>query len=259
MRLWRVDLEVEAEAEADYRGGLSPGEIARAERFAEPRARSRFVVARGALRALLGSVLNEHPRAVAFETGPSGKPRLAGAGHDLHFNVSHSGSLALICIADHGEVGVDLEAVRQVPSAVVIAKRYFAPAEASFVEQNGSAGGNESAGVDRRFLLCWTRKEALAKAVGAGLSLDLRSFTVPLEPHGGIVALNDPTGGPAQRWLLLDVPLGAEHVAALALPASAMDGSAGPAAGSRQARLGPELDHCKEIDVLPLLSTTVSP
>jgi 4'-phosphopantetheinyl transferase len=219
VRLWRVDLDVGAEAEAGLREQLSPDEVARAERFAKPRDRSRFVVARGTLRALLGSLLDERPGAVALEAGASGKPRLAGSEHGLSFNVSHSGDLALICVAGC-EVGVDLEAVRPVPSAVPIAWRYFAPEEAKFVEGGGAAGDDEPAGVDRRFLLCWTRKEALAKAVGAGLSLDLRGFAVPLDPAGGIVALENPDGGPAERWRVLDVPLDSEHVGALALPAS---------------------------------------
>jgi 4'-phosphopantetheinyl transferase len=191
VRLWRVELDVGGEAEAGLREQLSPDEVARAERFAKPRDRSRFVVARGTLRALLGSFLDERPGAVPLEEGPSGKPRLADSEHGLHFNVSHSGDLALICIAECGEVGVDLEAVRPVPSAVPIARRYFTPEEASFVEGRRPDGDDGAAGVDRRFLFCWTRKEALAKAVGAGLSLDLRGFAVPLDPEGS---------GPGARW-----------------------------------------------------------
>ena len=161
----------------------------------------------------LGGVLGELPRSIAIEEGVSAKPRLADAGHRLGFNVAHSGELALICIAEGTEVGVDLERLRPVPDAVAIARRRFAPEEARFVEEG------EPAGVDRRFLTCWTRKEALAKAVGAGLSFDLRSFAVPLDEPSGITEIAGPGEEPAQRWLVQDVPLGDEHVAALALPA----------------------------------------
>jgi 4'-phosphopantetheinyl transferase len=247
VHLWRVDLDIGAEAEAGLRKELPASEIARAERLTRPRARRRFVVARGTLRALLGGLLDERPASIAIEAGPSGKPRLADSAQGLHFNVSHSEDLALICIADWDEVGVDLEAVRAVPSAVAIARRHFASAEASFVERGGSAEA------DRRFLLCWTRKEAVAKAVGSGLSLDLRCFTVPLAPPGGIVRLGDPNGEPAERWLLLDVPVGDEHVAALALPTSAVGDCGSPAAGPAQAWLGRHLNHCSEIEVMPLI------
>jgi 4'-phosphopantetheinyl transferase len=212
VHLWQVELDVGAEAEAELRAELTADEIARAEEFASPAARRRFVVARGTLRVLLGDLLGESPRSIALEEGPSGKPRLAGAGQRLGFNVSHSGGLALICIADGFEVGVDLEHLRPVPDAVEIARRRFAPEEARFVEKGGAAE------VDRRFLTCWTRKEALTKALGAGLSFDLRSFAVPLDEPRGIVSLAAPGGERAQRWSILDVPLGEEHVAALALP-----------------------------------------
>ena len=212
MHLWQVALDVGAEAEAKLRAELAADEVARAEEFRDARARSRFVVARGTLRVLLGSLLGESPRSIAIDAGPSGKPRLAGAGQRLGFNVSHSGGLALVCIAEGVEVGVDLELLRPVPDAVEIARRRFAPEEARFIEEGGSAD------VDRRFLTCWTRKEALAKALGTGLSFDLRSFAVPLDEPRGIVSLGGAGGGRAQRWSVLDVPMGDEHVAALALP-----------------------------------------
>lgn len=212
MHLWRVELDVEAEAEAKLLGRLAADEIDRAEGFASAQARRRFVVARGTLRVLLADLLGEPPRSIAIEEGASGKPRLAGAGQRLGFNVSHSGDLALICVAEGVEVGVDLELLRPVPDAVEIARRRFTPAEARFVEEGGAADAG------RRFLLCWTRKEALVKAVGAGLDFDLRSFTIPLEEPGGVVSLANPEGGPAQRWQIYGVPLGDRHVAALALP-----------------------------------------
>jgi 4'-phosphopantetheinyl transferase len=212
VHLWRIGLDVGAEAEAQLLEELAADEVARAEEFGSAQARRRFVVARGTLRGLLGDLLGERPRSIAIEEGASGKPRLAGAGRRLGFNVSHSGDLALVCIAEGVEVGVDLEHLRPVPDAVAIARRRFAPAEARFVEEGGTGG------VDRRFLTCWTRKEALAKAVGAGLSFDLRSFAVPLDEPRGIVSLDAPGEEGTQRWSIFDVPMGDEHVAALALP-----------------------------------------
>lgn len=216
LHLWCVELDARPEDEAACRGLLSADELARAERLADARAYRRFVVTRGTLRNLLGDRLGEHPRSVPIEEGPSGKPRLGGGGR-LRFNVSHSGDLALVCIVEGTEVGVDLEGLRPVPDASAIARRRFSPAEASFIEggQGGVADGGVS-DVDRRFLRCWTRKEAILKAMGAGLDFDLRSFTVPLDPAGGVVELDDPGGGAPRRWRLIDVPVGAGHMAALA-------------------------------------------
>lgn len=218
VRLWRVELDVDADAEAELLETLSADELARADRLAKQGDRRRFVVARGTLRRRLGNMLGEQPRTVPIEDGSSCKPRL-GRGWKLHFSISHSGDLALICIAGV-EVGVDLELLRHVPSAAAIARRRFSAEEARFVEQGeGEAASGRASEVERRFLRCWTRKEAVVKAIGAGLAFDLRSFAVPLEPGGGVVQLDDPGGGRPQRWLLNDVPLGADHVAALALAA----------------------------------------
>lgn len=248
LRLWRVKLDVDAKAEAAFRAILSADELARVERLTGPQARRRFVVARGTLRKLLGSLLGERPAAIPIEDGLSGKPRLAGARQGLHFNVSHSGELALICVTAGEPVGVDLEAVRPVPSAAEIARRRFAPAEASFVNEG------QPADLDRRFLLCWTRKEAVLKALGMGLDLDLRSFSVPLAPTGGVALIGESDGRSlSERWLLVDVPLDTEHVAAVALPVSVLEG-AGAAPGPASAQPPVKLDHCEEIDVLPLIA-----
>jgi len=211
VRLRRVALDVGAEAETELREGLVADELAQAEGFSSEASRRRYVVARGALRVFLGELLGEPPGSVRIEVGPGGKPRLAGARRPgLHFNVSHSGDLALICIADR-EVGIDLEAVRPIPSALAIARRRFAPAEARFVEEG------EAADVDRRFLTCWTRKEALVKAVGTGLDVDLRGFIVPLAEVEGIVSIAGSNDRRTQSWQIVDVPVGDEHLAAVAL------------------------------------------
>ena len=248
MHLWRVDLNVEAkETEEDLREQLPPSEVAKSKSFTSPRARRRYIVTRGTLRILLSSLLDERPRSVPIQTGPNGKPYIGGAEHGVHFNVSHSAETAMICIATCGDVGVDLEAVRDVPAAAALARRHFTPVEASFVEGGGAAGAAA------RFLFCWTRKEALIKAIGAGLNFDLRGFVVPLASPGGIVPIND-EGGAARRWLLLDVPLGDEYVGALALPASVADRGAIPAPVPTQAP-GRPMDHCEEIDVPALISS----
>lgn len=250
VRIWQVELDPGEEDEARLGTELASGETARVEGFANARSRRRFVVARGTLRMLLGSLLDKPPRSIQIDAGPSGKPCLAGA-ERLRFNVSHSGDLALICIADGFEVGIDLEFLRPVPSAVTMARRHFAPAEARFVES-----GTTAVDVDRRFLTCWTYKEALVKATGAGLNIDLRSFSVPLDSSSGVVSINEPGKRGTQRWLLADVPLGAGHVAALAVPAGVPDGDGAiPQPVAMPPSAAP--DHCEEIEVSSLISRAI--
>src|SRR5262245_954257 len=90
---------------------LSDSEHDRALRFVRPRDRRRFVICRGALRAILGRLLDRAPRDVAFRTGPGGKPELdpkvdvTGAPL-LRFNVTHSDDLAMIAVSRGREVGI---------------------------------------------------------------------------------------------------------------------------------------------------------
>lgn len=247
-RLWRVDLSAAADG-ASLCEELSPAERERADGLASASVKRRFVIARGTLRRLLGSLLDEAPRSLPIEAGATGKPRLAGK-RGLRFNLSHSGDLAIVCIASQSEVGVDLESIRPVASAAAIARRRFSTAEANFVEHG------EPSEVDRRFLLCWTRKEALGKALGTGITFDLLRLAVPLAPPGGIVSIDVPEGS-VERWLLADIPLGTGHLATLALPAAAVRHSASTSSKLPQGPV-PELDRCEEIDVGALVSRVAS-
>jgi phosphopantetheinyl transferase len=65
-----------------------------------------------ALRRVLAVYLGEEPDRIRLERGEHGKPRLAGAGARLEFNLSHSRDLALVAVSGELEVGVDVERVR---------------------------------------------------------------------------------------------------------------------------------------------------
>src|SRR5690606_21585801 len=118
---------------AELRAFLSEDEEARLERLRLPRDRVRAIVARGALRVILGSLLDRHPAGLTFRYGPKGKPDLVRVPRDpdLSFSVSHSGDWVLVAVAAGQRVGADIEAIRPVPGYGRIADRYFAPRECS--------------------------------------------------------------------------------------------------------------------------------
>lgn len=96
--------------------------------------------------------------------GARGKPYLS-AHPDIHFNLSHSGSLA-VCAVSTVAVGVDVETYHDHGHAV--AKHCFTAQELAWLdEQENTASA---------FARLWTRKEALIKLTGSGLSRDLLSF-----------------------------------------------------------------------------------
>ena len=71
------------------------------------------------------------PAAITFSYGDKGKPELdaeAGAGR-LHFNLTHSGDLALIALTTFAPVGVDIEHIDRRRDYVAVARRVLSEGE----------------------------------------------------------------------------------------------------------------------------------
>lgn len=188
VELWRLDLDRD-DPEAPRL--LDPAERARAGRFAFEHLRRRFTAGRAGVRRVLAAYLGRAPEALAFARGPHGKPSLAGG---PPFSYSSAQGCGLLAVGRDREVGVDVERLREVPDAAGVAASAFTAEE---VEAWRAAGGDARAA----FLRVWTRKEAALKALGVGLGGD--------EALAAARAAGDVE--------VLDLPLDAEHVAALAL------------------------------------------
>lgn len=184
---------------------LTAGERDRLARLARPELRARFLARRLALRRLLADQLGVAPAEVRFRVGPHGKPELDLPRVTLHFNASSRGGLALIATAEV-PVGVDVEEVTAVPEAAPLSAQHFDAAARQAVEQ-ASPGER-----DRVFLQCWTRKEAFAKACGAGLDLELAAIPTGLGTGGPDVI--EAAGG---VWTLWNLDLGLGRVGAVCL------------------------------------------
>src|ERR1051326_6340183 len=78
------------------------------------------------------SILPAHlGRAPEIVVDPLGKPVLADGA--LAFNVSHSGTLAMVAISYHGPIGVDVELHDARRDVVALARRFFTADEAALV------------------------------------------------------------------------------------------------------------------------------
>lgn len=111
---------------------------------------------------------------VAF--GQYGKPYLPNH-PEIHFNLSHSGSLAVAVFADT-DVGCDIEQVGQADMA--LAEKFFCAGEYAYLvrQQEGEAR-------DTAFCRLWTLKESFVKATGLGLGkLPPDAFEIELLPDG---------------------------------------------------------------------------
>ena len=214
MHVWRARLDRGPAVVRAMRDTLTPDERERADRFRFEKDRVRFVVARGALRDILGRYLGSPPGAISFSPGEFGKPELAGAAAEsrLRFNVSHSDGLALYAVNREREVGVDLELLREDFAGLEIAERFFSPREVQALR----ALPRESRAA--AFFNCWTRKEAYIKARGEGLSHPLHGFTVSLAPGEPAELLaTDDDPAEAARWSLVELSPAEGFAAALAV------------------------------------------
>jgi len=172
----RLDLAPEPIAELARL--LSDAERQRAGRFAFDRDRRRFTVARAQLRQLLAARLGVQPQSVELTYSAYGKPALAQrfADSKLCFNVSHSEDVAVYAFSWGRETGIDVEAVRVIRDADDLAARFFSRCE------NEAYRALDARDKPLGFFNCWTRKEALIKAIGDGLYHPLDCFDVSLAP-----------------------------------------------------------------------------
>ncbi len=98
-----------------------------------------------------------------WSVGTHGKP-LPQSG--IYFSISHSKGAVAVAFARH-ELGLDIEKIRIPGSAHQAYRRFFSSAELNYIGQD-----------DKRFFELWTRKEALIKADGRGLSLPVAQLEV---------------------------------------------------------------------------------
>jgi 4'-phosphopantetheinyl transferase len=208
--VWRAVLAVPGRSPADDL--LSTDERERARRFVFVRDRNRFVAARSFLRRVLGIYTGEDPAALSFAQGFYGRPHLCGGSRPVpDFNLSHSGDLALLAVCWSGRVGIDIEAVRDLPDMAGLAPLIMHPHE---LEHFNYLGSTTSAG---EFFRLWTRKEALLKAMGVGLSLDPRQLNVGWSDRGARQKLRVAR----QTWDLHEWPEAPGFAAALCAPTGA--------------------------------------
>ena len=106
---------------------------------------------------------------------------------DLHFSLSHSGSVAL-CALSGRPVGCDAEQVGRGDGR--IADRFFHPEEQALLSTV-----RDPAQWQRLFARIWTRKESYLKALGKGLNEPMDSFSAVNPPPGVRYAEPEPPEG----------------------------------------------------------------
>lgn len=215
IHVWVAGLDAPPPMLAAYRRLLAADEIERASRFRFDHLTARYVTGRGILRLLLGRYLQAAPETLRFRYGAHGKPELDTPAPSLAFNLAHSHNLAVYALALAPRIGVDVEQMREVHERDQIAGRFFSARESMALAALPDEQRSEA------FLLCWTRKEAYLKALGAGITYPLDCFSVSLTPGQPAVLLEGAEEYCAgQPWTLLSFAPTPHFQAAVAVEGS---------------------------------------
>lgn len=105
---------------------------------------------------MLSRIDGQAPESYRLTSNERGKPICA---HGPAISISHAGDHVACAVAASGEVGIDLEIIDLQRDAPRLARRFFAPAEADWLETQPPD----------RFFMLWVLKEAYGKATGDGV------------------------------------------------------------------------------------------
>lgn len=165
IHIWLIKVSEHIPLLAEAALVLEAEEQIRADKFRKEGDRNRFLLGRIVLRKLLADLLKCQPKEIPIVISKHKKPVLTGALEGLyHFSVSHSEDYILIGIS-RNEVGVDIEHIDPAFDYKNVMQYSFNEKEIAFVREH------------LHFYLLWTRKEALLKATGKGLTSKLSEIT----------------------------------------------------------------------------------
>jgi len=185
---------------------LDPGERQRAARFRFAHDRVAYVLAHAMWRSALGLCLGCEAAAVRVASTSSGQPQLPGT--PWATSLSHSGSWAAVAVGRTAALGVDIE--RSPPRRALndLVSTLCAPREALAMHALPVTAREHA------LLRLWTRKEAVLKAFGTGLS------GPPLATFAALpdACVDPPPGLACPPCRVHELQLPAAVVGALALP-----------------------------------------
>jgi len=180
--VWWVDLVAPAPSNDVLLDLLDDHERQRAHCFRKTEHQDAYIRSHAALRQILCTRLDCRPEDIQLSHPDGGKPFVQRPADQatLDFSLSHADNTALIGVTARGRIGVDVERTAP-PDSLAIARRWFAPEEFAWLETLWEPERSAS------FLACWTAKEAHLKALGLGLSGDLRACRCRLNEEGDII------------------------------------------------------------------------
>ncbi|WP_163831971.1 4'-phosphopantetheinyl transferase family protein [Spartinivicinus ruber] len=162
---------------------LSEEEQQRGQRFVTEQLRLKFRLSHYFKRIVLAKFTECDPSKFRFISDKYGKPSLVDQ-TDCQFNLSHTDCAVAVMVCHQAACGIDIETSKTMNDRQGVAEYFMHPDEyAAWQEQ----GLNEDL-----FYKTWTKKEALTKAIGKGMSLNFKSIklAVPYQHENGIYQIH---------------------------------------------------------------------
>lgn len=148
---------------------LSDDELLAADKIIASTRLHEFVLGRHLLREHLACHSNCRPLDIRLQKHSYGKLYIED--NPIYFNLAHSGNYLVIALNKTNEIGIDIEQPKErIPDLVNIATRYFTKEEGAKIQAAAPARQVEI------FYEIWTKKEAVLKAIGTGISGGLDTF-----------------------------------------------------------------------------------
>jgi 4'-phosphopantetheinyl transferase len=164
---WDVDLEkIDSSYFAHFYHSLSVQNKTRASLFSREKDRNLFVTAHYALDRILKEVFDVSPNILIDKYG---KPYIEDL--PIQFNISHTEDRVLLGFS-HQAIGIDIEKMIELPDLDLLIEHSMHPDEILIIN-----ACNPSKKL-QLFYSLWTKKEAIVKAMGTGLSTELNSFSL---------------------------------------------------------------------------------
>lgn len=123
------------------------------------------------LKKILAFYLQKGIEKIDFDYDTHGKPFLR-MHPNLQFNCSHTTNMFAIGIMQKHKIGIDIEDKDRLVDISKLKKLLFSADELEHFESIAGAQRQQA------FINCWTKKEALLKAVGSGLTKAMNEFSV---------------------------------------------------------------------------------
>lgn len=198
---------------------LDGTERERLQRLRTPESKAIYVTCRAAVRRILSGVLEVAPEELEFGRLPCpgcaspehGPPTVVRPETDRRISITHTTGLGMLAVSPVA-VGVDAEGSKNL-DVEELARPTLTPDERQYVLSRPPGEERTNA-----FLRCWTRKEAVLKAVGIGITVELNTLETRPDLEGPVTVAAGVPGGPGE-WAVRGIPAPEGWSAALALPA----------------------------------------